>query len=32
MEKLEEYPDGNCLFEFSGKGMRRLLEESRRSL
>ena len=25
MEKLEEYPDGNCLFEFSETGMRRLV-------
>ena len=31
MEKLEEYPDGNCIFEFSEEGMRRLREEVRRN-
>lgn len=31
MEKLEEYPDGNCSFEFSEEGMRSLVEESRRT-
>ncbi|MGA2933921.1 MAG: GNAT family N-acetyltransferase [Methanomicrobiales archaeon] len=30
MEKLEEFPDGNCSFEFTGDGMRRLVEASRR--
>jgi len=30
MEKLEEYPDGNCSFEFSADGMRRLVERFRR--
>ena len=31
MEKLEEFPDGNCSFEFTGAGMRRLVEGFRRS-
>jgi GNAT superfamily N-acetyltransferase len=31
MEKLEEFPDGNCSFEFSHEGMRRLVERSGRS-
>jgi hypothetical protein len=31
MEKLEEFPDGNSLFEFTSWGMRRLVERSRRS-
>jgi ribosomal protein S18 acetylase RimI-like enzyme len=31
METLEEFPDGNCSFEFTGDGMRRLLAASRRS-
>jgi hypothetical protein len=31
MEKLEEFTDGNCSFEFSGEGMRRLVERFRRS-
>jgi ribosomal protein S18 acetylase RimI-like enzyme len=30
MEKLEEYPDGNCSFEFSEQGMKRLVEIARR--
>jgi hypothetical protein len=29
MERLEEYPDGNCLFEFGEEGMRRLLDRFR---
>jgi hypothetical protein len=31
MEKLEEYPDGNCSFKFPEEGMRRLVERVRRS-
>lgn len=31
MEKLEEYPDGNCSFEFSREGMMQLVEEVRRT-
>jgi Acetyltransferase (GNAT) domain len=31
MEMLEEFPDGNCSFEFSGDGMRSLWERFRRS-
>jgi hypothetical protein len=31
MEKLEEFTDGNCSFEFTGDGMRSLLERFRRS-
>lgn len=30
MELIEEYPDGNCAFEFSQEGMRGLVEEARR--
>jgi ribosomal protein S18 acetylase RimI-like enzyme len=30
MEKLEEYPDGNCSFEFPEEGMRRLVGKVRR--
>jgi predicted GNAT family N-acyltransferase len=29
MEKLEEYPDGNCVFEFTEDGMRHLVEKVR---
>ena len=32
MEKLEEFTDGNSLFEFSAEGMRRLVERNRGSL
>jgi hypothetical protein len=32
MEKLEEFTDGNSSFEFSGEGMRRLVERFRGSL
>ena len=28
MEKLEEYPDGNCVFRFPRDGMKRLVEGS----
>lgn len=31
MEKLEEFPDGNCSFEFTADGMRRLEEGFHRS-
>ncbi len=31
MENLEEFPDGNCTFEFTTDGMRRLLAASRRN-
>jgi ribosomal protein S18 acetylase RimI-like enzyme len=31
MEKLEEYPDGTCSFEFPEEGMRHLVEKVRRS-
>jgi len=31
MEKLEEFADGNSSFEFTGDGMRRLVDGSRRS-
>jgi len=31
MEKVEEYPDGNCVFEFSGEGMKRLVGEFRKA-
>ena len=31
MEKLEEFANGNCSLEFSGEGMRRLVERFRRS-
>jgi len=31
MEKLEEFTDGNCSFEFSGEGMRRLVGRFRQS-
>jgi Acetyltransferase (GNAT) domain len=31
MELLEEYHDGNCAFEFSPDGMRRFVEEARRT-
>jgi ribosomal protein S18 acetylase RimI-like enzyme len=30
MEKLEEYPDGNCSFGFTEEGMRRLVEKVRK--
>ena len=29
MEKLEEYPDGNCVFEFPEERMRHLVEKAR---
>lgn len=32
MEKLEEFTDGNALFEFTGEGMRRLVRRFRGSL
>jgi hypothetical protein len=32
MEKLEEYPDGNCSFEFSPEGMKRLVESLHKTL
>jgi hypothetical protein len=31
MEKLEEFPDGNCSFEFSREGMRGLVNKFRRT-
>lgn len=31
MEKLEEFADGNCSFELSVEGMRKLVDRSRRS-